>query len=359
MVTRFYMTGEFTQLDFTLTNPYSSESIAIEDEYYVNNGTYYGSADQDILYMTDFADAFFAVNSVGTQMLMNVETIYTGNMGDLLVLADSNVVLNDMTLNGGEGDDIIWANSGNDTIDGLGGNDILDGGPGNDRVDGDDGDDYVRGGDGDDVVLGGAGDDSLFGDGGNDRLIGGTGTDYLEGGAGDDTYSFARNFGAETIYDSAGIDQIQTGLIPVSSLVFSYSGMDLIIDAGGGDTITVIDQFLQGSEARVETITSNDGGIIVLDTLNFGPEALGGASAVLEDGVLNHAVDAFDINGDTLTYTLVAGPAHGELVLNGDGTFTYTPEENYHGADSFEFSVSDGDLSASGSFALTVEAVND
>jgi len=43
----------------------------------------------------------------------------------------------------------------------------------------------VNGGDGDDVLLGGAGNDTLLGGAGDDVLIGGSGTDTIDGGAGD------------------------------------------------------------------------------------------------------------------------------------------------------------------------------
>ena len=49
-----------------------------------------------------------------------------------------------------------------------------------------------------------------------------------------------------------------------------------------------------------------------------------------------------DIDGDPLTVALVTGPAHGTLTLNGDGSFTYTPDADYNGPDSFTYRVNDG-----------------
>lgn len=49
-----------------------------------------------------------------------------------------------------------------------------------------------------------------------------------------------------------------------------------------------------------------------------------------------------DADGDALTAALVAGPAHGTVALNADGSFVYTPAANYTGADSFTYRVSDG-----------------
>ncbi|WP_264001037.1 cadherin-like domain-containing protein, partial [Mycolicibacterium gadium] len=49
-----------------------------------------------------------------------------------------------------------------------------------------------------------------------------------------------------------------------------------------------------------------------------------------------------DADGDTLTATVDDGPSHGSLTLNSNGSFTYTPDENYYGTDSFSYIASDG-----------------
>ena len=41
-----------------------------------------------------------------------------------------------------------------------------------------------------------------------------------------------------------------------------------------------------------------------------------------------------DVDSGTLTAVLVAGPSHGTLTLNNNGSFTYTPAANYNGSDS-------------------------
>src|SRR6185503_173127 len=66
-----------------------------------------------------------------------------------------------------------------------------------------------------------------------------------------------------------------------------------------------------------------------------------------------------DLDGDTLTITVVSGPSHGTLTLNGDGSFTYTPVLNYHGLDSFTYRASDGTADVTASASITVRPVND
>ena len=53
-------------------------------------------------------------------------------------------------------------------------------------------------------------------------------------------------------------------------------------------------------------------------------------------------VNDTDPNGTYLTAVLVTGPAHGSLALKLDGSFVYTPDANYSGADSFVYKASNG-----------------
>ncbi|MFP6621258.1 MAG: Ig-like domain-containing protein, partial [Pirellulaceae bacterium] len=49
-----------------------------------------------------------------------------------------------------------------------------------------------------------------------------------------------------------------------------------------------------------------------------------------------------DPDGDSLSAKLVSKPENGDLKLNDDGSFTYTPDEGFHGADSFTYTAFDG-----------------
>ncbi|MFM8291308.1 MAG: hypothetical protein ACKOC4_06375 [Planctomycetia bacterium] len=93
---------------------------------------------------------------------------------------------------GGDGDDTIFGNDGRDTLRGGRGNDSIDGGTGDDRVDGDDGADALLGGIGRDDVRGGRGNDTLYGGRDNDRLFGDDGDDDLDGEEGDDRLTGGR-----------------------------------------------------------------------------------------------------------------------------------------------------------------------
>jgi hypothetical protein len=49
-----------------------------------------------------------------------------------------------------------------------------------------------------------------------------------------------------------------------------------------------------------------------------------------------------DVDGEPLTAALATNPAHGTVTVNADGSFVYTPNPGYAGADSFVYQVSDG-----------------
>lgn len=87
----------------------------------------------------------------------------------------------------------IVGTTGDDSLSTSGNQSALDGGAG---------DDYLYANTTSNIALyGGAGNDSLHGSVGNDILNGGTGNDNLNGGTGNDTYMFGRGYGVDTIID--------------------------------------------------------------------------------------------------------------------------------------------------------------
>lgn len=81
------------------------------------------------------------------------------------------------------------------------------------------------------------------------------------------------------------------------------------------------------------------------------PVALPNAYGVIED--LPYAIAApgvlgndHDPAGDELTAILERRPAHGDLVLRADGSFTYTPDPDFTGADSFTYRARSGPTSS-------------
>ncbi len=115
-----------------------------------------------------------------------------------------------------------------------------------------------------------------------------------------------------------------------------------------------------------DSFTTSTGNVNVTVTAappNNLPVANNDTFATNEDTVLNGTtvlVNDTDADSQPLTAQLVTGPAHGNLTLNANGTFTYTPFANYNGADSFTYKDSDGiGTGNTATVNLTVNPVND
>ncbi len=74
-------------------------------------------------------------------------------------------------------------------------------------------------------------------------------------------------------------------------------------------------------------------------------------------GVLDNDVDE---DGDPLTAILVTGPEHGTLTFADDGSFTYTPNADWYGTDTFTYLADDGQFDSNeATVTIEVTAVND
>ncbi|MFM9844655.1 MAG: cadherin-like domain-containing protein, partial [Dongiaceae bacterium] len=102
-----------------------------------------------------------------------------------------------------------------------------------------------------------------------------------------------------------------------------------------------------------------------LPPFNVSPIAGNDKFAIAEDGTLTVTGSGVlkndsDGNGDTLSVSLIGGPSNGTLTLNANGRFTYTPNADYNGTDSFTYQVADGNGGFdSATVTLIVTAVND
>jgi adhesin/invasin len=99
---------------------------------------------------------------------------------------------------------------------------------------------------------------------------------------------------------------------------------------------------------------------------NVAPTAQADAFNVNEDATLTVAADGVlgndvDTDSDDLTAQLVTGPSNGQsFTLNPDGSFSYTPESNFNGSDSFTYRANDGQANSNNAVVtISVLAVND
>src|SRR5205823_2741769 len=115
------------------------------------------------------------------------------------------------------------------------------------------------------------------------------------------------------------------------------------------------------------TFKANDGTVdsvaatvsLTVVHVNHAPVAAAQTATTAEDTAKAIVLTRTDADRDPLTYSVVAGPAHG--ALSGVApNLTYTPAANYNGADSFTFKANDGTVdSSAATVSLTITAVND
>src|SRR5262249_24065587 len=100
---------------------------------------------------------------------------------------------------------------------------------------------------------------------------------------------------------------------------------------------------------------------VTIEITNADPVATDDTATTNEDAATTISVLANDSDPDdvTLTVTGVGTASHGTVSYTSTGV-TYTPAANYHGSDSFTYTVSDGHGgTAQGSVEVTVSPVND
>ena len=100
--------------------------------------------------------------------------------------------------------------------------------------------------------------------------------------------------------------------------------------------------------------------------INVPPTAMDDTYSTLEDESLSINVETgligndTDPNEDALTIQILDNVSHGVLSSESDGSFTYVPDENYYGEDSFSYKAFDGaELSNEATVTLTIIPVND
>ncbi len=312
--------GSSAQLGSFVIEGYGSENDDSYNEllFFTEDDFIYAGAGNDAFTLVDGNDVVFGGdgNDVLTKTILSQNSPH--GTGSLEAYGEAG----DDTLRGGLGDDTLDGGDGNDFITDIsGGTDQMFGGDGDDTFTlGWGSGDLVDGGDGNDTVLlfsantfapsnysyeidldeqtitsaagthqllsienaaGSENDDILTGSDANNFLYGWAGDDELFGQAGNDTYLFegevdglgmSLKFGDDTIDDTDGLaDAIwlqQTTNINAIVINSTGFGNDMELAVGtGGDTITIKNQFLSGSDQQIENLILADG--TTYDLINY------------------------------------------------------------------------------------------
>ncbi|MBV6715023.1 tandem-95 repeat protein [Paenibacillus chitinolyticus] len=126
-----------------------------------------------------------------------------------------------------------------------------------------------------------------------------------------------------------------------------------IPDFNGTDSFTVLVDDGNGGTA-VANVT------VTVTPVNDPPVAADVADVTPEDTPVSGQIPATDVDGDALTFALGTPPVNGTAVVTVGGGYTYTPNPDFNGTDSFTVTVSDGNGgTATLTVTVTVTPVND
>lgn len=307
-----------------------------------------------------------------------IDTIVVGH-GDNYIAAGDGA----NTITAGSGNNFITAGDGADTITAMGGNNVIEAGDiGINTVTTGVGNDVVETGSGADVIVTGAGDDiikdaggagSVDAGAGHDRLIydfsastapvtntvidvagtasgvmgatsysgieefhitGGSNADNITTGAGADVLDGGT--GADTLIAGEGSDVIYGGVGDVITGGEDGDGLDhdvLVLNGLGGLAAGTFTYDVVGS-TEDGTFTLNSGGSIRftgIESIVFDATTITTAEDSPLVGDVGVTVVTFEVGNISYTAGGTASRTEGDLTINGDGTYTFTPAPNYNG----------------------------
>ncbi|MFC1524684.1 tandem-95 repeat protein, partial [Thermodesulfobacteriota bacterium] len=156
------------------------------------------------------------------------------------------------------------------------------------------------------------------------------------------------------------------------SLIFAIvsngnKGAALITNPSTGVYTYIPNQNSNGTDSF--TFKVNDGVLdsatvtmtVTINGVNDAPSALNGILNINEDSDGSDTLMASDVEGDSLTFAIVSNGTKGNAVITpATGAYTYTPNPNANGEDSFTFKVNDGALdSNTATVTVNITSVND
>ena len=138
-----------------------------------------------------------------------------------------------------------------------------------------------------------------------------------------------------------------------------------VLEAGGTSIRYTPPANTSGSASFDYTIDDGRGGTdaatvtVTINAVNDAPVAVNDAATTAQDAAVTITVLAndTDIDGPGLAVGGTSTPAHGSVVVNADGTITYTPAAGYSGTDAFGYTATDGSAASNvATVSITITA---
>lgn len=133
-----------------------------------------------------------------------------------------------------------------------------------------------------------------------------------------------------------------------------YSAIDnALLSNGAQYTYFAVASYLDGTQ-------SDPSNVVTITAVNDAPVAAGDSYSTVQGtslvvpapGVLANDSDA---DSPTITAALISGPSHGTLLLNTNGSFTYTPGSGFAGFDTFTYGATDGQATSPAAVTIQVK----
>ena len=121
-----------------------------------------------------------------------------------------------------------------------------------------------------------------------------------------------------------------SGQLAVSGRLNAFGTSDLTIEASDAGGLTA------RTTLRISLAAVNDPPMAVGETTTL----VTGDSILIDPATL--LKNDSDVDGDALTIVLMSQPAHGKLIQNPNGTYTYQTDPGFSGLDGFTYAVTDG-----------------
>jgi Ca2+-binding RTX toxin-like protein len=267
------------------------------------------------------------------------------------------------------------------SVNGLGGPDVISGANGLAglniplTIDGGDGDDILSGGDGDDVIIGGIGNDFIDGNRGNDTILAGEGDDTIQWDPGDGSDTIEGQGGNDTlIFNGANVNEkidlsANGGRLrffrDVANITMDVNGVErvnfralggadnIVVNNLAGTDVAVVSVDLAatggGTDGAPDTITINGtpGADIITVSNNAGTMVVSGLAAQIQV-----------VNGSVTNDSIVINGIGGDLVnvngSNGADSMTIVPNGVYARVDASGFTTP---VNVTGALRLSVNGL--
>ena len=368
-----------------------------DDTLIVSSGTDILDGNTDPLGDTvDFRNATAGVNA----NLGGAQQTFTSSFGNVLA---RDTFLNIQNITGSAFDDTLTGDGNGNTLKGMGGNDTLVGAGGNDTLDGGTGNDtavytgtfaqYT-------VAVGITGSGTV-----TDNTVARDGTDSLTSieliQFSDGTFNTATQvFTPNGPVNHAPVANADPGYSTNEDTTLSVSAANgVLTNDTDADANTLTASVVTGPSHAASFTLNPNGSFSYTPTANFhgtdsfvyqasdGHGGTANATATITIASVNDAPVAnndpgystnedtalavnaangvlandTDVDGDTLTASVVTGPSHAaSFTLNTDGSFNYSPAANFNGSDSFVYQANDGHGgTANATATITIASTND